>query len=147
MTNTELKAQIDSQVTNKTAQKSITASQVGVNTKAVVDYVDQQVGIFNEVKLLLSQSATSAPTAIVARNNFSANPTYSRVSAGKFNIIMPSGSLTGKTLICHATSSTDTPLRLSINQTGASTIGLWALDSSGAFTDNLTEISITIQAY
>jgi hypothetical protein len=43
MTNTVLKAQIDSQVTNKTAQKSITASQVGVNIKAVVDYVDQQI--------------------------------------------------------------------------------------------------------
>ena len=147
MTNTVLKAQIDSQVTNETAQKSVTAAEVGGNMKAVVDYVDQQVGIYNEVKLLLSQAGSSAPTTIVAVNNFSANPTYSRVSAGKFNIIMPSGSLTSKTLICHATSSTDTPLRLSINQTGASTIGLHAFNSSGVFTDDLTEISITIQAY
>ena len=43
MTNTVLKAQIDSQITNETAQKSVTAAEVGVNIKAVVDYVDQQL--------------------------------------------------------------------------------------------------------
>ena len=42
MTNTALKAQIDSQVTNETLPNSISPTDVGGNLKAVVDYVDQQ---------------------------------------------------------------------------------------------------------
>jgi len=43
MTNTALKAQIDSQITNETTPAGITPTDVGTNLKAVVDYVDQQV--------------------------------------------------------------------------------------------------------
>ena len=43
MTNTELKAQIDSQITNETTPLGITPTEVGSNLKAIVDYVDQQV--------------------------------------------------------------------------------------------------------
>lgn len=45
MTNTALKAQIDSQVTNETLPNSISPADVGGNLKAVVDYVDQQAPI------------------------------------------------------------------------------------------------------
>ena len=45
MTNTALKAQIDSQVTNETLPNSISPADVGGNLKAVVDYVDQQLPI------------------------------------------------------------------------------------------------------
>jgi hypothetical protein len=45
MTNTALKAQIDSQITNETTQNSITPTEVGVNIKAVVDYADQEVAL------------------------------------------------------------------------------------------------------
>ena len=45
MTNTALKAQIDSQVTNETLPNSISPADVGGNLKAVVDYVDQQVPV------------------------------------------------------------------------------------------------------
>jgi hypothetical protein len=41
-TSTALKAQIDTQITNKTGAGSITKTAVGNNIKAVVDYVDQQ---------------------------------------------------------------------------------------------------------
>ena len=43
MTNTALKAQIDSQITNETLPNSIVPAEVGGNLKAVVDYTDQQV--------------------------------------------------------------------------------------------------------
>lgn len=43
MTNTELKSQIDLDVTNKTVNNSVTPTNVGSNIKAVVDYVDQEV--------------------------------------------------------------------------------------------------------
>ena len=42
MTNTVLKAQIDSQITNETTPNGITPTDVGENIKAVVDYVDQE---------------------------------------------------------------------------------------------------------
>jgi hypothetical protein len=42
MTNTVLKAQIDSQITNETTPNGITPTEVGENIKAVVDYVDQE---------------------------------------------------------------------------------------------------------
>ena len=42
MTNTALKAQIDSQITNETSANAITPTDVGTNLKAVVDYVDQE---------------------------------------------------------------------------------------------------------
>jgi len=42
MTNTALKAQIDSQITNETLPNSVSPTDVGGNLKAVVDYVDQE---------------------------------------------------------------------------------------------------------
>jgi hypothetical protein len=62
MTNTVLKAQIDSQITNETTPNGITPTEVGVNIKAVVDYVDQEVSsITPEYKVyraLLTKSAS-----------------------------------------------------------------------------------------
>lgn len=42
MTNTALKAQIDSQITNETTPAGITPTDVGTNLKVIVDYVDKQ---------------------------------------------------------------------------------------------------------
>lgn len=43
-TNTQIKAQIDVDITDKTSASSITPSNVGSNIKSVVDYIDQEVG-------------------------------------------------------------------------------------------------------
>lgn len=43
MTNTALKAQIDSQITNETTPLGITPTEVGENLKDIVNYVDQEV--------------------------------------------------------------------------------------------------------
>jgi len=56
MTNTALKAQIDSQITNETATGGITPYEVGTNLKEIVNYVDQQVPI--KVANVLTLSAT-----------------------------------------------------------------------------------------
>lgn len=42
MTNSELKLQIDTDITNKISQKSITPLNVGKNIKDTIDYIDQQ---------------------------------------------------------------------------------------------------------
>jgi len=56
MTNTALKAQIDSQITNETATGGITPYEVGTNLKEIVNYIDQQVPI--KVADVLTLSAT-----------------------------------------------------------------------------------------
>ena len=43
MTNTQLKSQIDLDITNKTANSSVTPINVGENIKDVVDYIDQEI--------------------------------------------------------------------------------------------------------
>ncbi len=43
MTSAELKAQIDSQITNETLEDSVTQVEVGNNMKAIVDYATEQV--------------------------------------------------------------------------------------------------------
>lgn len=55
MTNTALKAQIDSQITNETLPNSVSPTDVGGNLKAVVDYVDQQ-----SVQIVLKKTITHA---------------------------------------------------------------------------------------
>jgi hypothetical protein len=55
MTNTALKAQIDSQITNETLPNSVSPTDVGGNLKAVVDYVDQQA-----VQIVLKKTITHA---------------------------------------------------------------------------------------
>lgn len=43
MTNTELKDQIDSEITNETAINSVSTADVGESMKDIVDYVDQEI--------------------------------------------------------------------------------------------------------
>ena len=43
MTNTELKSQVDLEITNKTENNSVTPLNVGKNIKDVVDYIDQEI--------------------------------------------------------------------------------------------------------
>lgn len=43
MTNTQLKTQIDADITNKTTAESVTTDNVGENLKDIVDYIDQEI--------------------------------------------------------------------------------------------------------
>ena len=51
MTSAELKTQIDSEVTNKAANNSVSPTNVGVNLKDVVDYVDQEKIKYRQYKV------------------------------------------------------------------------------------------------
>jgi len=84
MTNTALKAQIDSQITNETTPAGITPTDVGTNLKAVVDYIDQQVD-FKIYKAKLTQSGTDNITAVILRNDTGKTFTYARSSTGSYN--------------------------------------------------------------
>ena len=62
MTNTELKAQIDSQITNETTANAITPTDVGTNLKDIVDYVDQEIDLIPIVIAKTSGSITLSAT-------------------------------------------------------------------------------------
>jgi len=64
MTNTALKAQIDSQITNETTPAGITPTDVGTNLKAVVDYVDQQAPEKTSGSITLSGTTQVLPYII-----------------------------------------------------------------------------------
>ena len=82
MTNTALKAQIDSQITNETLPNSVSPTDVGGNLKAVVDYVDQQVD-WKVYKAKLDNP--SGITATVLKNDTGKTFTYERNSTGSYN--------------------------------------------------------------
>ena len=64
MTNTTLKAQIDSQITNETTPSSVSPTDVGTNLKAVVDYIDQQVPVKTSASITLSGTTQALPNDI-----------------------------------------------------------------------------------
>jgi len=66
MTNTALKTQIDTDITNKSATKSITPLNVGSNTKAIVDYVDQE----SNLKENLSNKSTNVTTDATSNTKY-----------------------------------------------------------------------------
>jgi hypothetical protein len=91
MTNTQLKTQIDTDVTNKTLVKSLSNVTLGNDMKALVDYVDQQVatvstGGVRELRGFLDQSGTSAPTMTIFKNDFSGAITMARTATGIYSI-------------------------------------------------------------
>lgn len=55
MTNTQVKTQIDTDITNKTSVKSISPLNVGSNIKKVIDYIDQEVKI-KILKITITES-------------------------------------------------------------------------------------------
>jgi hypothetical protein len=95
MTSTELKAQIDSQITNETTANAITPTDVGTNMKAIVDFIN-----YNSFTALISQSGTSAPTLKVLNNTTGATFTTSYLATGIFtlnassNIVTPNKTAT-----------------------------------------------------
>ena len=89
MDSTTLKAQIDTDITNKVGAASISKGNVGNDMKAVVDYTDQQVA-FKVYKAKLSQSGTGNPTAVVLKNDTGKTFTFARNSAGSYNLTFSS---------------------------------------------------------
>jgi len=85
MDSTTLKAQIDTNITNKTVAGSILKTNVGGDMKAIVDYIDQQVD-FKVYKAKLSQSGTDNITGVVLKNDTGKTFTYTRNSTGSYSI-------------------------------------------------------------
>ncbi len=82
MTNTALKAQIDSQITNETTANAITPTDVGTNLKAIVDFIG-----YNSYKALITQAGSATPIiSTVSKNTTGKTFTIARQNEGVFLI-------------------------------------------------------------
>lgn len=96
MTNTALKAQIDSQITNETTPAGITPTEVGTNLKSIVDYIDQQVPKIYVATL--TQSGAGSPVATVIKNDLSDVILWERIGAGNYKGTLVGAFTLNKTL-------------------------------------------------
>jgi len=72
MTITQLKAQIDSQITNENKADSISPTDIGTNLKAVLDYADVDKSAYKIYAATFTQSASNAPVMTVLENTIGA---------------------------------------------------------------------------
>jgi hypothetical protein len=98
MTNTALKAQIDSQITNETTANAITPTDVGTNMKAIVDYVDQEIPYQSYVSLV-SFSSDGTPQVITVLSNIVDGITYTQTGTGVYELISNGKFTSNKTII------------------------------------------------
>jgi len=94
-TSTALKAQIDTDITNKTGAGSISKSNVGNNMKDIVDYIDQQIP-YKSYHAILTQTGSSASVTVINENLYSP-VTFSVTGTGVY-VFSSTGAFTiGKT--------------------------------------------------
>lgn len=102
MTNTELKNNIDTAITNKTAVSSITPNNVGEQIKSTVDYIDQEIQAnistpnYKIYRAILTQTGTNAPVATVLENTVG-NIVWTRNSPGNYSATLVGTFLANKT--------------------------------------------------
>ena len=98
MTNTELKAQIDSQITNETSANAITPTDVGTNLKSLVDYIDQEKRPYKVYSATITQSYEDAPTVVIYENTIG-NIVWTRGAAGEYYGTLSTAFTSLKTMI------------------------------------------------
>lgn len=141
MTSTQLKNQIDNDITDKVALGSVTTDDVGGNMKDVVDYVDQEIAALPPVPeasylvyaALITQSGTSDPVATVLENTTGATFTPDRGGAGSYTLQASSNVLTtNKTAIITSLSGSFQAGKLTYEILGNNFITLSTFNDNGA---------------
>ena len=94
MTNTALKAQIDSQVTNETLPNSISPADVGGNLKSIVDYIDQQVPV-KTAGAIEATNISLYPELIYDLNNVN-------TTGASDKVVLPTTTVIGKEILVFA---------------------------------------------
>ena len=94
--------------------------------------------------ILISQTSTSAPTAIVLENTTGETPTFSRIDVGVYGI-NATGLFTSDKTFCIINSGDD---NFSIFRNSADQVRITTADAAGAATDGLlTKVEVEIRVY
>ena len=148
MTSTQLKTQINADVTNKTINNSITPTILGNNLEDIVDYIDQQDGVVpKRYRALLTQTGTAAPVATVLENTLGVNFTPTRQGAGDYIFVSDGGDFHNGAL------KTQFFLGTTWAKSGEALVGIadrWSIyqnDFSFNPSDGMSNISIEIRVY
>jgi hypothetical protein len=98
-TSTEIKTNIDTDITDKVTASSISPTNVGTRMKDVVDYVDQEKRPYKVYTAFLTQTGTAAPVATVFENTLG-TITWTRNFAGDYFATISGGNtfIVNKTL-------------------------------------------------
>lgn len=97
---------------------------------------------------LLTQTGTSAPTAVVLENTLGATPTFSRTGTGAYNIITSGLFALNKTVAVASSYTQSGAMRvLSVNHANVNTVELQTLNMAGSAVDINATIPITIIVY
>jgi len=110
MTNTELKDQIDSEITNETAINSVSTADVGENMKDIVDYVDQEISALPISEKTSGATTLSATFQVVPKD-------INTLSFTNGKAFLPVTTEIGKEVICIAVSNN---IEIRANEVGTS---------------------------
>jgi hypothetical protein len=100
---------VDTDITNKTAESSVTAVNVGTNIKGALDLTLSPSKIYAAI---INQTGTGAPTATVLVNQLGGTPVFARTNTGRYSLTITGAFVASKTLTdgkrCIEASVTDT---------------------------------------
>jgi hypothetical protein len=150
MTSTQIKDNINADITSKTTPNSISRSDVSTNLVDIVDYVDQEAQGYKVYSALISQSGTSAPTAKVLKNNLGVTFSFSRSSAGNYLITASSDVFTvDKTAVSYSinTNGSFSNSRMYLYSIGAQFFTLETYNATTATDGVITDSFIEIRVY
>lgn len=148
MTNTSLKAQIDSQITNETTPLGITPAEVGGNLKSVVDYIDQQVP-FKIMHGLITQEGTGVPTVAYLKNDTGITLSLSRTSIGRYSATLSAGITPSKVSLIVGSGTSDTIVNMNFLSNTVISISTFVNEAgtNNYYDDNLYNHPFKLEIY
>jgi len=151
MDSTTLKAQIDTNITNKTGAGSILKTNVGGELKAIVDYLDQLIP-YKSYHALLNQTGSSATITLIA-NGLPSAVTFAVVATGNYTF-SGSGLFTlGKTFFFRGVvesgiGKANFQFNSSTGGNGINQVSLYVYNDSGVLSDAVfVNMPIEIRVY
>ena len=131
MTSTELKSQIDSEITNETAPNSVSTIDVGNNLKDIVDYVDQEIG---DLPLTTKTAGLIEANDISPYQELTFNLNSVSTSGVSDKVVLPTTTEIGKEVLVFALNNANS-FTVRGNQAGTSVMSLNGVSSqSGSIT-------------
>lgn len=177
MSQSSVNNQIDADITNKTAEQSITAVNVGSNMKAVNNRIEEAIseniqnnlmpsatkavtanavlaGLesvalpYKSYVALISQSGTSAPTVTVLQNDFTDTISRSRVNAGRYNFTFSGTQLTVNKTVVFVTPDISSFKTMMAGRIDPNIVRVEVVDiETNLYADGLSSATLEIRVY
>lgn len=145
------KAVVDTDITNQTAESSVTAAAVGNNIKEAMDLT---LSPYRSYVAQISQSGTSAPTVVqLFENGFGGTPVWARTGVGTYTLTITGAFVVNKTMslpkeICIISSVPDELAQnVSLYRVSANVFSVDTFSNGAASDDILNTFPFEIRVY